>query len=69
VAFVQGLKDTGFIEGKNLTIEWRLAEDQYNRLPALAAELVSRDVAVIAAEGAPAAAAAKAATKTILMFS
>jgi putative ABC transport system substrate-binding protein len=64
-AFVQGLKDTGFIEGKNLSIEWRWAEDQYNRLPALAAELVSRGVAVIATSDAPASSAAKAATKTI----
>ena len=46
-AFVQRLKDTGFIEGNNLTIEWRWAEGQYNRLPSLAGELVSRGVAVI----------------------
>jgi putative ABC transport system substrate-binding protein len=64
-AFVQGLKDTGFIEGKNLSIEWRWAEGQYNRLPSLASELVTRGVAVIAASDAPAASAAKAATKTI----
>jgi hypothetical protein len=64
-AFVQGLKDTGFIEGKNLSIEWRWAEGQYDRLPSLAGELVSRGVAVIAAQDAPAAPAAKAATKTI----
>jgi putative ABC transport system substrate-binding protein len=64
-AFVQGLKDTGFIEGRNLSIEWRWAEDQYNRLPSLAGELVSRGVAVIVADDAPAASAAKAATKTI----
>ena len=38
-AFVQGLKDTGFIEGNNLSIEWRWAEGQYNRLPSLAGEL------------------------------
>jgi len=62
--FVQGLKDTGFIEGKNLSIEWRWAEGQYNRLPSLAGELVSRGMAVIVALGAPAAFAAKAATKT-----
>jgi putative tryptophan/tyrosine transport system substrate-binding protein len=64
-AFVQGLKDTGFIEGKNIRIEWRWAEGQYNRLPSLAGELVSRGVAVIVTFGAPASFAAKAATKTI----
>jgi putative tryptophan/tyrosine transport system substrate-binding protein len=64
-AFVQGLKDTGFIEGRNLSIEWRWAEGQYNRLSSLAGELVSRGVAVINAGDAPAASAAKAATKTI----
>ena len=63
--WVQGLKDTGFIEGKNLSIEWRWAEGQYNRLPSLAGELVSLGVAVIIAGDGPAAAAAKAATKTI----
>src|SRR5690349_8650954 len=64
-AFVQGLKDTGFIEGNNISIEWRWAEGQYNRLPSLAGELVSRGVAVIVAGDAPASSAAKAATKTI----
>jgi putative ABC transport system substrate-binding protein len=64
-AFAQGLKDTGFIEGKNISIEWRWPEGQYDRLPSLAAELVSRDVAVIVAFGVPASFAAKAATKTI----
>jgi putative tryptophan/tyrosine transport system substrate-binding protein len=64
-AFVQGLQDTGFIEGNNISIEWRWAEGQYNRLPSLAGELVSRGVAVIVAFDAPAAFAAKAATKTI----
>ena len=64
-AFVQGLKDTGFIEGNNINIEWRWAEGQYNRLPSLAGELISRGVAVIVAWDAPAALAAKAATKTI----
>jgi putative ABC transport system substrate-binding protein len=52
-AFVQGLKDTGFIEGNNIIIEWRWAEGQYNRLPSLAGELVSRGVAVIVAFDAP----------------
>jgi putative ABC transport system substrate-binding protein len=64
-AFLQGLKDTGFIEGNNISIEWRWAEGQYDRLPSLAGELVSRGVAVIVAFDAPAASAAKAATKTI----
>jgi putative tryptophan/tyrosine transport system substrate-binding protein len=64
-AFVQALKDTGFIEGNNISIESRWAEGQYNRLPSLAGELVSRGVAVIVALDAPAASAAKAATKTI----
>ena len=63
-AFVQGLKDTGFIEGNNISIEWRWAEGQYNRLPSLAGELVSRGVAVIVTFDAPASFAAKAATKT-----
>ena len=64
-AFFEGLKDTGFIEGNNISIEWRWAEGQYNRLPSLAGELVSRGVAVIVAVDAPASFAAKAATKTI----
>ena len=64
-AFVQGLKDAGFVEGRNISIEWRWAEGQYNRLPSLVGELISRDVAVIAAFDAPASSAAKAATKTI----
>src|SRR6516165_10302142 len=63
--FIQGLKDTGFIEGKNISIEWRWAEGQYNRLSSLAGELVGRNVAVIVAFSVPAAFAAKAATKTI----
>jgi putative ABC transport system substrate-binding protein len=64
-AIVEGLKNTGFIEGRNLSIEWRWAEGQYNRLPSLAGELVNRGVAVIVAGDAPASAAAKAATKSI----
>ena len=70
-AFRQGLRETGFIEGQNLGIAFRWAEGRYDRLPALASELVSLPVTLIfAAGGPPSAFAAKGATSTIpIVFS
>src|SRR3984893_2992837 len=63
-AFRQGLKETGYVEGQNLAIEYHWAEGQYDRVPSMAAELVRREVAVIVANS-PGNLAGKAATKTI----
>ena len=64
-AFLQGLKEAGYVDSRDVTVEYRWADGNYDRLPALASELVQRPVAVLVGAGPPAALAAKVATATI----
>jgi putative ABC transport system substrate-binding protein len=68
-AFRQGLRDLGYVEGRNVVIEYRDAEGKIERLPALAAELAAPEIDVIVAPNTPAALAAKQATRTLPLFS
>src|SRR5437763_6929921 len=68
-AFHRGLDEMGYIEGKNVAVEYRWAESRYDRLPGLAADLVVRKVDVIVAAGSPGIQAAKSATSTIPIVS
>jgi len=65
VMFRRGLNEVGFVEGQNVVLDYRWADGQYHRLPAMAAELVRRPVTLIVAQAPPAALAARAMTTTI----